>query len=204
MVRLLRQQLDRPVHLVHRLDRATSGCLIVAFDPERTRDLQQRLAAPSTQKTYLALVRGFFVHEGVVEVDTPMKNTEGELKEAHSRVWALGASHEPRCSLLAVQPTTGRYHQVRRHTRDLHHPILGDSSHGDTRVNRAWREERGLRRLGLHCFRLTLGDLTVTCPIPDDLRHILEPLPWWADAIAALPGLDADPLPGSVWPYRYA
>jgi tRNA pseudouridine65 synthase len=94
---------------------------------------------------------------------------------------------------VLAEPETGRWHQVRRHLRDVSHPILGDSTHGDTRVNRWWRETYGLRRLGLHCFSLDLAldgeTIAATCPAPADLVHIWERLPWWNQALAELPGL---------------
>ena len=63
------------------------------------------------------------------------------------------------CSLLLCQPRTGRTHQIRRHLRELSHPIIGDSEHGDSKVNRWWRENRNLNRLFLHCFSLDLPPL---------------------------------------------
>lgn len=202
VMRLLPRQLGRDVHLVHRLDRGASGCLLVAFDGPTTALLQAAMTAPAATKTYLAFVRGFFRWDDPVVVDTPMAEEGGEPKAARSVVEVLGRSLEPRCSLLRVRPETGRFHQVRRHVRDLDHPILGDHDHGDSRVNVAWRDQHGLPRLGLHCMSVhiplggELGDeaISVTCPPPDDLAALWSRMPWWEDAQAAEPALQLPPI----------
>ena len=145
-------------------------------------------------------MRGHFSYEGEVTVDTPMKDDNGNLKDALSHVSCIGRSHEPRCSLLRVRPTTGRFHQVRRHVRDLNHPCIGDSEHGDTRVNRWWRENSPANRLGLHCLHLSLpmpdGSTThVSSPLFEDHHAVFSTMPWWNDAREAEPMLDASPLP---------
>lgn len=191
----VRNQLKRRVNPVHRLDQPTSGCLIFAFGKRWTARLHSSLRHESSVKTYLAFVRGCWPHEGMLTIDNPMKGEDGAMKEAVSVVECLGRSEEPRCSLLRVTPKTGRFHQVRRHVRDLHHPVIGDSSHGDTRINRWWREEHGLQRLGLHCLAMDLPHPTedrrieATCPVPEDLRALWQTLPWWEAALAAEPRL---------------
>jgi len=193
-LQVVRDQVGCYVHAVHRLDRATSGCLLFALNGEWARLLQEAITSPDAVKTYLAFVRGEFRHSGPVEVDNPMKDSRGHRRDARSVVSCLGTSAHPRCSLLQVRPATGRFHQVRRHVRDLSHPVLGDSQHGDTRVNRAWREEWGLNRLGLHCLSLDLplpgGErLQASCPVPDDLARVLRRMPWWDQAVEACPQL---------------
>jgi tRNA pseudouridine65 synthase len=127
-----------------------------------------------------------------------MKDDNGILKDARSRVRRLGASVEPRCSLLEVRPDTGRYHQVRRHVRDLGHPVIGDREHGDSRVNGEWRARDPDLRLGLHAISLAfrVGDerVEVTCPLFRDHHTLWSTLPWWADAVARCPDLALDPI----------
>jgi tRNA pseudouridine65 synthase len=183
---------------IHRLDRQASGCLLFATRREMAGPLSAALTAG--QKEYLALVRGQWKHSEPVTVEKPMKDDNGIEKEAMTRVTGLGACAEPRCSLLRAEPFTGRYHQVRRHVRDLNHPILGDHDHGDTRVNRTWREERGLLRMALHAsrLRLTLPDgsaLDVRAPLPEDLFSVLINLPFFEEAAAVEPTLLLTPLP---------
>lgn len=193
-VQSLRNMLGRPVFPIHRLDRPASGCLLFATEAEAAGPLSAAFARG--HKRYLAFVRGDFRAEGDVVVDRPMKDDQGVLREARSVVRRLGGCPEPRCSLLLVRPESGRYHQVRRHVRDLNHPILGDGEHGDTRVNRWWREEKGLRRLGLHAFGLQVPDLgiDVVCPLFVDHHRLWSTLPWWPEALAAEPQLDLPPL----------
>ena len=176
---------------VHRLDRATSGCLLLSLDPAFTPTLQDALAVG--RKRYLAFVRGQVKFAAGTRVTNPMKGEDGVLRDAETVLTPVGATDEPRSSLVLAVPVTGRFHQVRRHLRDLNHPVLGDAVHGDTRVNRWWREERGLPRLGLHCLSLDVqaeGErIVATCPVPDDLRLLWQGLPWWGDAVAAVPEL---------------
>ncbi len=194
-LQLVRDAVGQHVWPVHRLDRPASGCLLFALTKEWARTLQAAMSSEDAVKTYVAFTRGTWVHEGEVIVDTPMKDDRKRLKDARTTVWCAGTSQQPRCSLLVARPHTGRYHQVRRHVRDLHMPVLGDSNHGDTRLNRMWREEWGLSRLGLHCLSLDLplpgGErLEVRCPPPADLRDIWRRMPWWEDAVRALPALE--------------
>lgn len=107
-------------------------------------------------------------------------------------------------SLLLCQPKTGRTHQIRRHAiRALQSPIIGDSEHGDSRVNRFWREKIGFDRLGLHCFYLHLpssadydDDIKCIAPLTDDFKGSLECdelSPLWEDAVMRLPSLASEP-----------
>ena len=186
LVQRLRDQLGQPVWPVHRLDRQTSGLLIFALAPQFVEPMAESLR--QGQKTYWAFVRGNFPHDEPVTIDTPIKG-----KEALSTVRCLGRSVDPRCSLLEVLPKTGRNHQVRRHVRDLHHPILHDGDHGDSRVNRWWRENMGLSRLALHagCLKIPYNNqpLTIHTPIPKDLRTVFEQVPWWDEAVIIEPKL---------------
>ena len=180
------------IDAVHRLDRATSGCLLLSLAPERTPVLHSALK--SGLKVYLALVRGQVSPLEPIHYAGPLKDELGQLKEAETVFSPIATCAEPRCSLLLAVPLTGRRHQIRRHLRDLSHPVLGDSSHGDTRVNREFRELLGLDRLALHCSRLELelpdtGErILAHSPLPPELR-CLSRLPLWPDAVAALPEL---------------
>lgn len=191
-VQTVRNQLRRHVYPIHRIDRHASGCLLFATTRSWAGPLSTSLS--EGRKSYLAFVRGAFVGDGPVSVDTPMKDDTGTVREAHSVVWCIGRSDEPRCSLLRVEPRTGRFHQVRRHVRDLHHPVICDTEHGDTRVNRWWREHAGMQRLGLHAHSLSLAlpdgaRIDVECPLFEDHAAVWRALPWWPDALAALPSL---------------
>lgn len=199
----VRRQMGTRVYPIHRLDRNTSGCLLFAVDRKLAGPLSKAHTSPEATKVYVAFVRGYVALDGPTVVETPIKYPDGTYKDARSVVRVLGRSHEPRCSLLEVRPDTGRHHQVRRHVRDLHHPIIGDGDHGDSRVNRWWRENMGNARLGLHCVHLHVPastyadldhDIDATCPLFTDQFALFSQLPWWDDAVAALPALGRPPL----------
>ncbi len=209
----VRDQTGGRVSPIHRLDRQVSGCLLFARDPAWAGPLSRALSSSGARKQYVALVRGAWKRgPDPVIVDTPMKDDNGILKEARSTVTPLAWSHDPRCSLLLVEPHTGRYHQVRRHVRDLDHPIIGDTMHGDSHVNRTWREERGMRRVALHCVSLrvplagfapgapdeaapdadersTPTVIDATCPLFSDFLDVLRALPLFTEASERLPAL---------------
>lgn len=187
-LQIVRDMMGQHVHLVHRLDHQASGVLLFALSPERTKELQAAMQHPSARKRYVALVRGAVQHADPVTVANPMRDDEGKERDALTVVWRLAASEVPRCSLMLAEPHTGRFHQVRRHLRDLDHPILGDTKHGDTRVNRVFREEWGLERLALHALSLELPEagIAIHCPLPDDLLTPLSRMPWWADVAPRL------------------
>jgi tRNA pseudouridine65 synthase len=199
MVQWVRDSLGCPVWPAHRLDRPASGAMLFALRQDWAGPLS--LAIAEGHKSYLAFVRGFFEHEDEVTVETPIKSGNGPAKAARSHVSCLARSHEPRCSLLRVRTDTGRHHQVRRHVRDLDHPILHDGDHGDSRVNQSFRERFGLTRLGLHAESISLelphgeGVLNVRCPLFEDHVAVFEQMPWWSELLAAHPELGAPAIP---------
>ncbi|EOD05238.1 hypothetical protein EMIHUDRAFT_74640, partial [Emiliania huxleyi CCMP1516] len=166
LLQLLRDQLGTQVNPVHRLDAGTSGCLVFAEDSETTAALQRAFASGRVRKTYIAVARGNAMPtlgEGLV-VERPVRDDKGVLRAARTELMCLGGCDGEEvagegeavtgrlnlgASLVVAEPTTGRFHQIRKHLGGLSHPILGDAKHGDSRVNRWWREERGLRSLAL-------------------------------------------------------
>lgn len=198
-VQCVRDMIGCQVYPIHRLDRSASGCLLFATLRELAGPISQ--AFSQGQKTYVAFVRGNYLPTEPVVVDRPMADENGVTREARSVVRRLAGSDDPRCSLLHVAPETGRFHQVRRHVRDLNHPIVGDGEHGDRNVNRWWAKERGVTRLGLHCATLRVPwtePIEVDCPLFEDHADLFATMPWWEEALAAMPtlGLPALPLRG--------
>lgn len=195
----VRDQVGTRVNPVHRLDRQASGCLLFATDLDLTGALHDALRDPRAEKTYVCLSRGVLQAEGPVVVESALKVSDTEDKEARSVVEVLGTVAEPRCSVLRVRPETGRFHQVRRHVRDLHHPIIADAEHGDSRVNGPWRDQRGTFRLQLHCLRLRLpladgSWIEAESPLWADMHAVWSALPCWPEVLAAEPALGAPPL----------
>jgi tRNA pseudouridine65 synthase len=162
LVDRLREQLARPVHLIHRLDRATSGCLLIAFDRDIAAALGRVFMSREARKDYLAICRGW--PEENLLVDYPLDGGPGKpekktaitefVRLATAEVETASAQHPTsRYALLRCSPTTGRYRQIRRHLKHLSHHLIGDSSHGDGRHNRSFRMV-GVHRMLLHAWRL--------------------------------------------------
>jgi len=173
---MLKRQLARKVFPVHRLDHRTSGAILFAFDSETCGAIHERLV--NGQKDYIALVRGEWKYEEQpVVMDDPL-NVDGIMKDAVTEFTLIARSNyqDMPCSLLLCQPKTGRTHQIRRHAHRLGHPIIGDTQHGDSRVNRQWRAERGLNRLALHCMTIQLqnDEIPYTAPVSNEFRAALE------------------------------
>jgi tRNA pseudouridine65 synthase len=190
----LRDRLGRRLFPVHRLDRATSGVLLLALDPATARALQEQLAAGRMRKLYLALVRGITPEAGIV--DHPLPRSPGGPRVPAVTAYRRLATFE-RYSLLEVVPQTGRLHQIRRHLKHVSHPLIGDVRYGKGEHNRLFRERFGLHRLALHALALAFshpGDgrpMAVTAPVPEDLAGPLR-----AMGFGDLPVLDRRPPGG--------
>ncbi len=174
---------------VHRLDRGTSGALVCAKHVEAARELGRSFAEGRVAKRYVALVRG--VLSTSVLVDHPIPKDEGGVRvdartTIHPITTALDAGsllREKHYSLVAAEPHTGRFHQVRRHCKHLGHPVVGDTTYGRSEHNTRVREAFGLTRLFLHAseIRVPLHERTVTvvAPLAPELVGTLERLlPW--------------------------
>ena len=194
-LQILRRQLGRRVHAVHRLDKATSGLLLFAFSPEATAACAASFEAGAVDKRYLAIVRGWTAEEGVVdhalhrEDDPP----EAEPQPARTRFRRLATVELPfrvdryphsRYSLVELQPMTGRRHQLRRHMAHLSHPVIGDTTHGQGRHNRLFRAEFDCQRLLLASVQLSLphpvtGEpLVITAPLEGVFAALVERFGW--------------------------
>jgi tRNA pseudouridine65 synthase len=176
-----RDMLGQWVHLPHRLDRATSGAMVVALDEQTLRRMMQRFEAGEVNKQYLALVRGQPPERG--SIDHPIRPPGRQARlAAVTDFERLGCSPRERCSLVRAWPRTGRPHQIRRHLKHISHPLIGDTRYGDGKVNRHYRAGYGLHRLALHAERLAFehpvsGErIDVRCPLPPDLSEVLEAL----------------------------
>jgi len=185
------------LELVHRLDRDTSGVLLVAKKRSVLRHLQDQFRQRSTGKTYLALVKGSWP-ERLKVLDWPLHKyllPDGERRVRVTRaddaqgqrsitlVRVLGQPRlavvsdaaAPMCTLLAVTIKTGRTHQIRVHLAHAGHPIAGDDKYGDFDWNRALQKQ-GCRRMFLHAWQLRcehplLGqELQLQADLPADLQ----------------------------------
>jgi 23S rRNA pseudouridine955/2504/2580 synthase len=178
----------RYLELAHRLDRDTSGCLVIAKKRSTLRAFHQLLREGGMDKHYLALVKGRW-RGGKRRIDAPLrKNT---LKSGE-RIVKVSSDGKPSlsiftpvtiykdCTLLRVKLVTGRTHQVRVHAQYSAHPIAGDDKYGDAAFNRQMAE-KGLKRLFLHAseLRFTLPESTtvhVEAPLETKLENLLRQL----------------------------
>ena len=174
--------------LVHRLDRETSGCLVVAKRRSALRALHEKFREGVVEKNYLALVIGDW-QLGEQVIDAPLLVTHRQGGERHVIVSAEGKPAQTRVrlsrtygtsSLLLCSPLTGRTHQIRVHLLHVGFPIAGDDRYGDADANRRARAQ-GLERLFLHAQSISFPDehgneLHFTAPLPEDLNRFLSKL----------------------------
>lgn len=177
------------LELVHRLDRDTSGCLMIAKRRSELRYLHGLLRHGGITKRYLLLVAGDWqIANGVI--DAPLRKNQlqgGERlvrvdsqgKEARTRFRLLESYGE--ASLVEAELETGRTHQIRVHAAYAGHPLAGDDKYGDETFNRSLRL-RGLRRLFLHAHYLAFHDpdnnrdIEVSAPLNKELRRVINSL----------------------------
>ena len=190
-IELLRQlRPDEPLELVHRLDRDTSGLLVLAKKRSALTELQRLIREGKLEKRYLTLLLGD-IGEKTRTVDVPLRKFQLQGGERMVRVDPEGkpsVSHFKRLqcygghSYVEVRIDTGRTHQIRVHSQYLGHPVAGDEKYGEREGNRELRERAGLKRLFLHAasLRFALKDGSVpyvlNAPLPDDLRGVLDRL----------------------------
>ncbi|GGN26175.1 MULTISPECIES: pseudouridine synthase [Marinomonas] len=201
VVQRLRDQTGQWVFPVHRLDRGTSGVLVMAFTPEVARRLSAQFSASETQKTYHCLVRGFCDEVGVIHYPLAKLNEqkgrsrfkiEGTEKEAETHFKCLAQYQLPipvsrydamRLSWVEVTPKQGRKHQIRRHFKHQLHPLVGDSCYGCRHINKVtkdiWPEDF---RLMLHASSLRFSHpitgqtMTIKAELSDEILNVLNKL----------------------------
>jgi 23S rRNA pseudouridine955/2504/2580 synthase len=187
-LRALKPEL-KELELAHRLDRATSGCLLVAKRRSALRTLHGLLRDGAVDKRYLALVRGRWP-AGTTEVDAPLA-TRHAGAEARVRVdrggkpaatsFTLVESFGTLASLVEARLATGRTHQIRVHAAHSGHPLAGDDRYGDGEFD-ALLEDFGLRRMFLHAHSIAFrwpdrdDGFAVSAPLPADLAVVLTRL----------------------------
>lgn len=188
------------LELVHRLDRATSGCLIVARKPSVLRTLHALLREGRFEKRYLALLEGHW-RFGRKRIEAPLRTDLRVHGERTVKVHAEGkpsasefrpvqffggngssgaGARAQRATLVEVQLHTGRTHQIRVHAAHAGHPVAGDEKYGDEPFNARMRE-LGLARMFLHAEAVSFewpggGVFSASAPLPRDLGEFVEKL----------------------------
>jgi len=177
------------LELVHRLDRDTSGLLLIAKKRIVLRSLHEQLREGSITKHYWALVAGRW-HGRYVDVEAPLKKNTTKSGERIVQVSSEGKESKTRFTLLRrfkdytllqAYPMTGRTHQIRVHAQYEGHPIVGDDKYGEREMNRKGKEY-GIKRLFLHAKELVFevpghGEMRFEAPLDSDLANSLKRLP---------------------------
>ncbi|ANO33486.1 tRNA pseudouridine(65) synthase TruC [Vibrio breoganii] len=202
VMQTLRDQIGQHVFPLHRLDRPTSGVLVFALSSEVASQMMPMFAEHQMQKTYHAIVRGW-IEEGdrldyalKVELDKIADKFADKEKEAQQAItdfrplakievpFSTGRFPTSRYCLMELQPLTGRKHQLRRHMKHLRHPIVGDTTHGDGKHNRLFKENLASDRLLLHASRLEFEHpftgvrLVLEAKFDETWRQLIERFEW--------------------------
>ena len=175
------------LELVHRLDRDTSGVLVLARTRAGLLGLQEAIRAGSVTKQYLCLMLGH-PSKAKFDVNAPLHKSVIQGGERMVRVGDGGkpsltffreAEQYPGARLMMATLGTGRTHQIRVHAAHIGHPLVGDPKYGDREMNKRFRE-MGLNRLFLHASHLSFEwqdrSYSFSAPLPDDLKDFLDTL----------------------------
>ncbi|OQK18262.1 23S rRNA pseudouridylate synthase [Methyloprofundus sedimenti] len=178
---------SRFLELVHRLDRDTSGCLIIAKKRSTLRILHEYFRGDGVKKNYLALLHGRWEQQKII-VDQPLLKN---ISQGGERMVKISSSGKPSktlfrrlalyhdTTLVEASPYTGRTHQIRVHAAWLGHAIIGDERYGENEINKDFRR-RGYKRLFLHAHKLQFAHpisgeiLKLIAPLPVDLQALLD------------------------------
>lgn len=193
VIELLRHLYPQEKHLelVHRLDRDTSGCLLIAKKRSVLLALHEKFRTGEVNKHYHALVLGKLRRAKTVDVPLTRQVLHSGERRVHASAMPTNAkvsvtrfetlTRFTDCTLLSARPETGRTHQIRVHAAHLGHPIAGDEKYGDPGFNQKMHE-LGLKRLFLHAYQIAVKipqeaqALLFTAPLDDDLAAVLTQL----------------------------
>jgi 23S rRNA pseudouridine1911/1915/1917 synthase len=174
--------------IVHRLDRGTSGVMVIAKNDAAHQDLTRQFHDREVEKEYIALVWGVVqagrrIDAAIGRDESNRQKMSARAKHARTAVTRITrAHHMPGLTLCQVAIHTGRTHQIRVHAQYAGHPLAGDDKYGDPEVNKRLRDQAGLRRLFLHAasleFALDAGrtPYVLSAPLPPDLLAVLDRL----------------------------
>ena len=184
------------IHPVHRIDRATSGVLLMSKNKDATVHATDQFMSKQTQKTYFTIIRGWpQENEGIV--DKPLKNDKGVVQEAQTEFKVIHKIELPfhvskfptsRYSLLRCRPITGRQHQIRRHVKHLTGPIIGDTKFGKKEHNEFFKSKYNSTNLLLFSAQLKLNlydsqAFTFKIDLPTNIKELCEHFEWSQEAI---------------------
>lgn len=211
----LRNQLGRYVYPIHRLDRPTAGLLLFALESEAAARAVEAFTGREVEKRYLAVVRGH-VKTGD-SIDHPLREEPDRPLQSAVTIYRrlatvrldipVGRYPEARYSLAEICPQTGRMHQIRKHMKHIFHPVVGDTTYGEGRHNRLFREHFGCHRLLLAATGLRLphpydgGMLDIRAEPDRELRDLFAHLGWPDTGSASARVIESrlDPVSSHAW-----
>lgn len=191
LLQMLRNQVGYPLYTIHRLDRATSGVILLAKKPDIAALMNEQFRNQQVEKRYLAILRGWVDDLGTI--DYPLKDEETGIRKPQNALTsyycldkseieeAIGLRYPTaRFSLAVVTPLTGRRHQIRKHFSHIRHPIIGDKRHGDVKQNSYFKSKYQLERMFLHAISLKFlhpinnASVTISADLDQEFRRALE------------------------------
>lgn len=195
LVDLLKEHFGYELYPVHRLDRKTSGVILVAKDKKYIPKFQELFNSQNIQKKYISIVRGFV--EEKITIDSPVKNPDTKVyKEALTICEPINSKeldiavqpyNSSRYSLVNLTPKTGRMHQLRIHMNKISHPIVGDYKYGDRFHNRNFEDNFNCNNMFLHAYLLgfkhpfTSEELKIKAPLPKNWIYVFSKFNWMFD-----------------------
>lgn len=194
LIDLLREQVSGDVYLAHRLDRATSGVLLVARSRDVAARLGEQFMARHVHKKYLAVVRGWpEPAEGLIDYPLSGVRETGPRRDARTHYQRLatieiaielGRYPQQRYAFVLAEPESGRFRQIRRHLAHLRHPIIGDCQHGRSDHNRLYKQYFGCHRMLLHAWHIRFthptsgAPMQLEAPLDDAYLALLQRFGW--------------------------
>lgn len=192
LLEILQEQTGLTLYPVHRLDRKTSGIILLSKKKEDISQLQDAFTQNKIEKIYFGIVRGYSPESGIIE--TPVKHPEtGQYREAethfttHANILLEIPVHPystSRYSLIELKPKTGRIHQLRIHLNKISHPLVGDYKYGDRFHNRMFEQNFDAHTLFLHAHSLrfvhpkTSSEMYIIAEFPEKWKELANKFKW--------------------------
>jgi len=186
----VRNQINRYLYPIHRLDRGTSGVLLYALSSSMATNMRELFDQRKIEKKYIALVRGHLEPSGCI--DSTLRHKDGiqrvealTLYKTLSKIEisaAIGPYPTARYSMIECQPRSGRNHQIRRHLVKISHPIIGDRQYGDNHHNNYFRDKIKIKRLFLFATEIKFihpiskKTVIIQSPLSNHIRKFLKKL----------------------------
>ncbi|TDQ25600.1 pseudouridine synthase [Tenacibaculum caenipelagi] len=192
LLQILQRQFNQKMYPIHRLDRKTSGIILLAKESGFVAKFQELFTNNQIQKTYYGIVRGHAPETKVI--DSPVKGRDANVyKDAETHLCTIKTVivdipvkpyDTSRYSLVKLQPKTGRLHQLRIHMNKISHPLIGDPKYGDKNHNTMFIENFNCENLFLHAYSLEFvhpysnEKTEIIADFPDDWKIIFNEFNW--------------------------